>query len=176
MCQLTNPRGSAGKGSSPATLKKFSPPSLKYQRKEKLESAGRISSSSINLHVPQSTRALQSVPRNSQRSCSNSSIMPSNPKFPNVSCANTNRTRIPKFLALFKTDIAFSSEESKFLFMAESFGLRVATLLAAKCGWPIRKPLRELLSSWNELGRSYTKQSAKTRRPSGSPASSKKRS
>jgi len=67
-----------------------------------------------------------------------------------------------------------SADEMFVMQLALSFGPKEATALATKWNLKLRPPLRELLAGMNGHGKSYTKQSAKTRQPSGSPASSRK--
>ena len=71
------------------------------------------------------------------------------------------------FLNLLKNKMAFSRDESNFVLLAESFGIRTAIFLASKSHWKLQRPLRELLSAWNELAKSYTKRRAKTIRSTG---------
>ena len=68
------------------------------------------------------------------------------------------------------------SEEAIFLHVLFYSIATQARLLAAILPGPLQRPLRELLAAMNEYGRSYTKRSATRKRPSNSPASSKKRS
>jgi hypothetical protein len=71
---------------------------------------------------------------------------------------------------------AASSGDICFMWIANKFGLRIASFLAAKFPLQLPLPSRESLASWNEPGKSYTKRSAKPRPLSGSLASLKKRS
>ena len=69
-----------------------------------------------------------------------------------------------------------SLDEAIFLHTLYSSLATQARLLAAILPWSLERPLQELLAAMNEPDKSYTKQNARTRRPSGSQASLKKRS
>src|SRR5882724_2010857 len=60
-----------------------------------------------------------------------------------------------------------SADEMFVMQLTLSFGPKEATVLATKWNLKLRPPLQELLAGMNGRGRSYTKQSAKTRQPSG---------
>jgi hypothetical protein len=71
---------------------------------------------------------------------------------------------------------SLSSSELIFLHTVCEQGLRRATFLAAISHWQFQRPLQALLAASNALGRSYNARSAKRKRLSNSPASSRKRS
>jgi hypothetical protein len=69
-----------------------------------------------------------------------------------------------------------SLDELSLLSTVATVGLERAIDLASKHKWKCQRPLQALRAMMNGHGKSYTKQSAKTRQASGSPASSRKRS
>lgn len=69
-----------------------------------------------------------------------------------------------------------SSDEMRFMEFYLSFGWKTATYLATKFHWKCQRPLQALRAMMNERGKNYSGKSAKRKRPSGSPASLKKRS
>ncbi len=71
---------------------------------------------------------------------------------------------------------SLSSSELIFLQTVSEQGLRRAAFLAAIFHWQHRRPLQALLAAMHGCVRSYTKRSATRKRPSNSPAASKKRS
>jgi len=69
-----------------------------------------------------------------------------------------------------------SLEEAIYLHTLYSHLLTQARLLAAILPWSVQRPLRALRAAMNESGRNYSARSAKRKRPSNSPAASRKRS
>lgn len=80
-----------------------------------------------------------------------------------------------KALQLSNFDSA-SSDELTFLSCLVTLGPERAIVLAAKHGWRCLRPLLALLLATNARGRNYSGKNAKRKPPSGSPASSRKRS
>ena len=69
-----------------------------------------------------------------------------------------------------------TSQETLFIGFAHFLGATQARYLAAKFHWQFQRPLRELLAVTNELDRNCNARNAKRKRPSNSPAASRKRS
>lgn len=69
-----------------------------------------------------------------------------------------------------------SLEESIFLHTLYSSLLTQARLLAAILPWSVQRPLQALRAAMNARGRNYSARNAKRKRPSNSPAASRKRS
>ena len=68
-----------------------------------------------------------------------------------------------------------SLDDILFIAVSQQFGANAAIFLADKFHLKCQRPLRALRAMMSGHGKSYTKQSAKTRQPSDSPASSKNR-
>jgi len=69
-----------------------------------------------------------------------------------------------------------SSDEMTFLLWVRNFGFKLATFLAARFHLQCQRPSKALLAMMSECGRNYSEQSAKRKRPLGSPVSLRKRS
>lgn len=69
-----------------------------------------------------------------------------------------------------------TTDEIFFLLCVRGLGLKVATFLAAKFQMKCQRPLQALRAMMNARGRNYSVRNAKRKLPSGSSASSRKRS
>jgi hypothetical protein len=88
----------------------------------------------------------------------------------------TNRTSDISSWSFFNIETASSNEERIFALSVLNFGPKIAIDLAARFRWKCQRPLQGLRAMMNERGKNYSGKSAKRKRPSGSPASLKKRS
>lgn len=78
--------------------------------------------------------------------------------------------------AALNAGIAVSSEEILFFMWVRDLGLKAAIEKAAKFHLKFQRPSLESRANSNERGKNCSVQNAKRKRPSGSPASSRKRS
>ena len=149
---------------------KISPPS---------RSASKTRSPTINEHSPRSTmrgeRVLWSAKPTLRNFSSGKVTAPTNVsgRSPFVTTVTFN-----KVLDFFHVQsLSNASFEEAILLHVLYFSLtsQIETL-AATLPESLQRPLRALLAAMNEPGRSYTKQSAKRKQPSNSPASLRKRS
>jgi hypothetical protein len=105
----------------------------------------------------------------------------SNAKVPStriISEAFENEALILDFFSthFLSCDMASSCDELIFLRIAANFGFPAATQLAAKYRWQCQRPLQALRAAIDAHGKNCSVQNAASKRPSNSPASSKRRS
>lgn len=122
-----------------------------------------------------STKTSNAGPENRSPALSNSTITP-DPEINNLSPIPLNDMRTSAALVFHLVRSLNPSSDERIFLLTSLHGIRTAIFLAAIHRWTIRRPLLEFLAMMSESGKNYSALSAKRKRRSGSPASSRKRS